>query len=153
MAILVGTVIEVVLITVALTDLARRPRTQVRGPKPLWVLGCIVQPVGPIAYLAFGRARPNLWMERDWMTKWRPLHAFTSAHIQGAPDIGRYEIIGIFIHPLQSQYYAFICDQRDMPRCSSGSRGMAAEPLNLLGCRLWRRSSLNLPPTLEQIHG
>jgi hypothetical protein len=54
-AILVGTAIEVVLTTVALADLARRPRVQVRGPKSLWVLGCIVQPVGPIAYLAFGR--------------------------------------------------------------------------------------------------
>ena len=54
-AILVGTAIEVVLTTVALADLARRPRAQVRGPKPLWVLGCIIQPVGPIAYLVFGR--------------------------------------------------------------------------------------------------
>jgi hypothetical protein len=54
-AILVGSAIEVVLTTVALADLARRPRAQVRGPKSLWVLGCVVQPVGPIAYLALGR--------------------------------------------------------------------------------------------------
>jgi Phospholipase_D-nuclease N-terminal len=54
-AILAGTAIEVILTTVALADLARRPRAQVRGPKPLWVLGCVVQPVGPIAYLMFGR--------------------------------------------------------------------------------------------------
>jgi Phospholipase_D-nuclease N-terminal len=54
-AILVGTGIEVVLTTVALADLARRPRAQVRGPKAMWVLGCVVQPVGPIAYLIFGR--------------------------------------------------------------------------------------------------
>jgi Phospholipase_D-nuclease N-terminal len=54
-AIIVGTAIEVVLTTVSLVDLAQRPRTQVRGPKPLWVLGCVVQPVGPIAYLMFGR--------------------------------------------------------------------------------------------------
>jgi hypothetical protein len=54
-AIMVGTAIEVVLTTVALADLARRPRAQVRGPKPLWVLGSVVQPVGPIAYLMFGR--------------------------------------------------------------------------------------------------
>jgi Phospholipase_D-nuclease N-terminal len=53
--ILAGAAIEVVLTTLALADLARRPRVQVRGPKALWVLGCIVQPVGPIAYLAFGR--------------------------------------------------------------------------------------------------
>ena len=57
-AILVGSAIEVVLTTVALADLARRPRTQVRGPKSLWILGCIVQPVGPIAYLALGRRSP-----------------------------------------------------------------------------------------------
>jgi hypothetical protein len=54
-AILVATAIEVVLTSVALADLARRPRVQVRGPKPLWVLGCVVQPFGPIAYLALGR--------------------------------------------------------------------------------------------------
>jgi hypothetical protein len=54
-AILAGTAIEVVLTTVSLVDLARRPRAQVRGPKPLWVLGCVVQPVGPIAYMVIGR--------------------------------------------------------------------------------------------------
>lgn len=54
-AILVGTATEVVLTTVALADLARRPRAQVRGPKALWVLVCVVQPVGPIAYLMFAR--------------------------------------------------------------------------------------------------
>ncbi len=54
-AILLGSAIEVILTSVALVDLARRPPAQVRGPKPLWALGCIVQPVGPIAYLAVGR--------------------------------------------------------------------------------------------------
>jgi hypothetical protein len=54
-AILVGAAIEAITTFVALADLARRPRAQVRGPKPLWVLACVVQPVGPIAYLAFGR--------------------------------------------------------------------------------------------------
>lgn len=54
-AILVGAAIEAITTTVALADLARRPRAQVRGPKPLWVLACVVQPVGPIGYLAFGR--------------------------------------------------------------------------------------------------
>jgi hypothetical protein len=57
-AILVASAIEVVLTTVALADLARRPRAQVRGPKSLWVLGCVVQPFGPIAYLAAGRRSP-----------------------------------------------------------------------------------------------
>ena len=48
-------VVELTLTTMALVDLARRPAAQVRGPKPLWVLACFVQPVGPIAYLALGR--------------------------------------------------------------------------------------------------
>ena len=54
-AIVVGAAVELVLTTTALRDLARRPRAQVRGPKALWALGCVVQPVGPIAYLALGR--------------------------------------------------------------------------------------------------
>jgi hypothetical protein len=50
--------VELALTTTALVDLARRPADQVRGPKPLWVLGCFVQPVGPLAYLVLGR-RPG----------------------------------------------------------------------------------------------
>jgi hypothetical protein len=57
-AIIVGSTIELVLTSVALADLARRPRAQVRGPKLLWVLICVVQPAGPIAYLALGRRSP-----------------------------------------------------------------------------------------------
>jgi len=47
--------VELVLTTVALVDLARRPSAQVRGPKVAWALGCFVQPIGPIAYLTLGR--------------------------------------------------------------------------------------------------
>jgi hypothetical protein len=54
-AIVAAAAVEVVLTTVALLDLARRPAAMVRGPKPLWIVGCVVQPVGPIAYLALGR--------------------------------------------------------------------------------------------------
>jgi hypothetical protein len=50
--------VELVFTAIALVDLARRPADQVRGPKPLWVLGCLVQPVGPLAYLVLGR-RPG----------------------------------------------------------------------------------------------
>jgi hypothetical protein len=57
-AIIVGSAIEAVLTSVALADLARRPRAQVRGPKPLWALVCVVQPAGPLAYLALGRRSP-----------------------------------------------------------------------------------------------
>jgi hypothetical protein len=56
-AIVVVGAVEVVLTTVALVDLARRPRELVRGPKALWALGAFVQPVGPVAYLALGRRR------------------------------------------------------------------------------------------------
>jgi hypothetical protein len=52
------TAVEIALTATALVDLARRPARQVRGPKQLWLLGCFVQPVGPLAYLALGR-RPG----------------------------------------------------------------------------------------------
>jgi hypothetical protein len=49
--------VEAVLTTIALRDLLRRPRRQVRGPKLLWGLGFVVQPFGPLAYLLAGRRR------------------------------------------------------------------------------------------------
>jgi hypothetical protein len=51
----VAGLVEVVLTTIAMRDLARRPRAQVRGPKLLWTAACVVQPIGPIAYLLLGR--------------------------------------------------------------------------------------------------
>jgi hypothetical protein len=56
--ILASAAVELALTAAALIDLARRPADQIRGPKSLWALGCIVQPVGPLAYLALGR-RPD----------------------------------------------------------------------------------------------
>ena len=56
--IIVSGAVELVFTAIALVDLARRPTDQVRGPKPLWVLGCLIQPVGPLADLALGR-RPG----------------------------------------------------------------------------------------------
>jgi len=56
-AILLAASVELSLTATALADLVRRPREQVRGPKTLWLLGCFVQPVGPIAYLACGRTK------------------------------------------------------------------------------------------------
>jgi hypothetical protein len=51
---------EIVLTTMAAIDLIRRPSGQVRGPKALWWAGIFVQPLGPIAYLKWGRsARPK----------------------------------------------------------------------------------------------
>lgn len=47
--------VEVVLTVTALRDLAHRPARDVRGPKVLWLLASVVQPIGPAAYLKFGR--------------------------------------------------------------------------------------------------
>lgn len=52
-----GGVVEAVITTVALRDLAKRPAESVRGPKPLWGLMSFVQPFGPIAYLLLGRKK------------------------------------------------------------------------------------------------
>ena len=38
-------------------DLKRRDAAQVRGPKLVWRAASIVQPFGPLAYLAFGRRK------------------------------------------------------------------------------------------------
>ena len=56
-AILVAASIELALTATALVDLVRRPAAEVRGPKGLWALGVFVQPIGPIAYLTYGRHR------------------------------------------------------------------------------------------------
>ncbi|MDQ2678000.1 MAG: PLDc N-terminal domain-containing protein [Actinomycetota bacterium] len=49
--------VELVITTTAMRDLSRRSRDQVRGPKWLWRLVSIIQPVGPIAYQALGRRK------------------------------------------------------------------------------------------------
>jgi hypothetical protein len=54
-AIVVGGVLELVMTTLALRDLKRRSTGEVRGPKFLWVLGCFVQPFGPLLYFGVGR--------------------------------------------------------------------------------------------------
>lgn len=53
--VVVGSIVELVLTTVALRDLSRRSPAEIRGPKLLWRLAAFIQPVGPIVYLAFGR--------------------------------------------------------------------------------------------------
>lgn len=54
-AIVVGGAVELVLTAVVLRDLVRRPAAEVRGPKAVWAVAQVVQPFGPLAYLAFGR--------------------------------------------------------------------------------------------------
>lgn len=55
--VVVGGAAEVVLTTWCLIDLVRRPAQAVRGPKALWAPALAVQPVGPLAYLLWGRRR------------------------------------------------------------------------------------------------
>jgi hypothetical protein len=54
-AIALGAILEMIMTTVALGDLARRPARQVRGRKLVWVLTFFVQPIGPILYFLVGR--------------------------------------------------------------------------------------------------
>jgi len=54
-AIVAGGLAELVVTSIALRDLVRRPAALVRGPKLLWFLGLFVQPVGAPLYLAVGR--------------------------------------------------------------------------------------------------
>jgi len=53
----VAGVAEIALTTWCLRDLKARPAELVRGPKFLWAPAMSVQPVGPIAYLVWGRRR------------------------------------------------------------------------------------------------
>lgn len=53
--VVVAGVVEVAMTLAAWRDLATRPASTVRGPKPAWALAVLVQPVGPVAYFALGR--------------------------------------------------------------------------------------------------
>ena len=50
-----GGIAEVIVTSVALRDLVRRPAALVRGPKLLWAPLLFVQPVGSPLYLIAGR--------------------------------------------------------------------------------------------------
>jgi Phospholipase_D-nuclease N-terminal len=54
-AIALGAIAELIVTTIALGDLARRPAREVRGSKLLWLLTFFVQPVGPFLYYVVGR--------------------------------------------------------------------------------------------------
>lgn len=51
----VGSLVELALTAVAMRDLSKRSADEVRGPKWIWRLVSLVQPVGPILYLVLGR--------------------------------------------------------------------------------------------------
>lgn len=52
-----GAVAELAMTAVAVTDMLRRGSAGVRGRRPAWLASFVVQPFGPLAYLAFGRRR------------------------------------------------------------------------------------------------
>ena len=54
-AIAAAAVVQALLSAATLLDLRRRPSTQVRGSKKLWVAAAFVNFVGPIASFTFGR--------------------------------------------------------------------------------------------------
>jgi hypothetical protein len=56
-AIVLGAFAELVVTTIALRDLIRRPVDEVRGPKLLWGPFLFVQPIGSPLYLVVGRRR------------------------------------------------------------------------------------------------
>jgi Phospholipase_D-nuclease N-terminal len=47
--------IQIALAAWALWDIRHRPANKIKGSKRWWTLAAFVQPVGPIAYLLFGR--------------------------------------------------------------------------------------------------
>ncbi len=55
--IVLGAFAELIMTTIALRDLARRPARRVRGSKLFWVPACFVQPFGPLLYFLVGRRR------------------------------------------------------------------------------------------------
>lgn len=56
-AVMVAAGAELALTAAAVIDLVRRDRGPTRGPAALWWPALIIQPVGPIVYLAFGSRR------------------------------------------------------------------------------------------------
>jgi len=49
--------VQLSLTATAVADLATRPTGLIRGPKALWWIAVFVQPIGPPAYLLWGRGR------------------------------------------------------------------------------------------------
>jgi hypothetical protein len=49
--------VQLALAAMAWADLARRPATEVNGPKPLWAAVIAVNILGPLAYQRWGRRR------------------------------------------------------------------------------------------------
>jgi hypothetical protein len=50
-------IIQFALMVWTLIDIRHRDESQIKGSKRLWTIAAFVQPIGPIAYLIFGRKR------------------------------------------------------------------------------------------------
>ena len=59
LGIVAGAIVQFTLQGLALRDLARRPASQVNGPKLAWAAGTFINTVGPIAYFLLGRRPAN----------------------------------------------------------------------------------------------
>jgi len=57
---LVAASVQLLLAATAWVNLAKRPATEVTGPKAMWAALIAVNFVGPLAYFAFGRRRASL---------------------------------------------------------------------------------------------
>lgn len=60
--IIAGVIAEAILKTAVLIDIRRRPASQIRGSKRMWIVVAVLvnsAGVGPISYFAFGRRRPG----------------------------------------------------------------------------------------------
>ncbi len=57
----VGAAVEGALKVAMLTDLKRRPQSQVRGPKWAWAAATVINSAGliPVTYFVYGRLRPT----------------------------------------------------------------------------------------------
>ena len=55
--VVLGAAVQMTLQGLALRDLAKRPKEKVNGPKAAWMLGTLVNGLGPIAYFLIGRKR------------------------------------------------------------------------------------------------
>jgi hypothetical protein len=55
--VVVSGVVQVTLLLAALNDILRRPATQIRGKKWVWMLVSFINFLGPISYFLFGRKR------------------------------------------------------------------------------------------------
>ncbi len=56
--IIAAAIAEAILKTAVLIDIRRRPASQIRGSKPMWIVAAVLvnsAGVGPLSYFAFGR--------------------------------------------------------------------------------------------------